>query len=246
MLRASVLLTATQAWEQLSVAQPGVSASAGLRSCQPHKYYVLIQADMKIHEEAFNMRLTMPMEVFPDIMAVSARCTHAADAGRSVGRCGADVASRMDPVHIEQGRWVVHIRDTVNRGPLAVRADMLIDMGFLDEQNFYLGHDDHNLCFTAYLLHAWKCAYYPIDFHAPLEDGSTRSTGANNVTEYLSMRKQRSNHTSFQSAKAEVSALSARKAEDRALDADSMARVHQMWSRRVQRTYVCSGSSGEG
>ena len=207
---------------------------------------MLIQADMIVHEAAFNIRLTLPMDVFLDIMAVSARCTHAADAGMSVGRCGADVASRMDTGKLEQGRTVVHIRDTVNRGPLAIRADMLIDMGFLDEQNFYLGQDDHNLCFTAYLMHTWKCAYYPIDFHAPLEDGSTRSKDASSETEYLLMRKQRSNHTLFHRAKAEVSALSARKAEDRVLDAESMAKVQHMWSRRVQRSYACSGSGGDG
>ena len=239
----------------------GEAARAGLRSSEPHKYYVLIQADMRIHEKAFNLRLTSPMEVFGDIMAVSARCTHAAkctraadaasarctnaaDAELFVGRCGMDVASRMDPDDLEQGRWVVYIRDTVNRGPLAIRADMLVDMGFLDEQNFHLGDDDHNLCFTAYLKHKWKCAYYPIDFHSPLEDGSTRSQNSGTVSEYLSARKERSNLTSFHSAKAKITRLSAHKTEDRAMVAGILAKVQQAWSERVQRAYVCN-SSGE-
>ena len=202
---------------------------------------------MLVHEAAFNVRLTTPMEVFPDIVAVSARCAHAAVApfGMAVGRCGVDAASRMDPVALEQGRWVVHIRDTVNRGPLAVRAEMLVDMGFLDEQNFHLGYDDHNLCFTAYLAHAWKCAYYPIDWQSPLEDGSTRSKGSATDSElgYLTARKERSDLSAFHTARAKVSEMSAHKQEDRALDASSVARVQQMWGRRVQRTHVCSTGS---
>ncbi len=45
----------------------------------------------------------------------------------------------------------------------------------MDEENYFLDDSDHDLMARAYLEKKYICGYVPIDFKAPLCDGSTRN-----------------------------------------------------------------------
>lgn len=165
--RIRLMVQPTSVWETSS-------DNIGMRSSQPLKYYILVQPDMEILELGWNTRLTVPLEIYPDLLAVSARCAHSANGSDLIGRCGQNIDVRLSKEELVTFRNHVHLRDTANRGPLALRADRMVVLGFLDEHNFHLGDDEHDLCYRAYIHFQWRCAYYPIDFIAPLSDGTTR------------------------------------------------------------------------
>lgn len=165
--RIRLIVQPTSVWETSS-------DNIGMRSSQPLKYYILVQPDMEILELGWNTRFTVPFEMYPDLLAVSARCAHSANESDLIGRCGHKIDVRLSKEELVTFRYHVHLRDTANRGPLALRADRMAVLGFFDEQNFHLGNDEHDLCYRAYLQFQWRCAYYPIDFIAPLSDGTTR------------------------------------------------------------------------
>jgi hypothetical protein len=71
-------------------------------------------------------------------------------------------------------RSVFYVYDTGNRGPLLLHAARTRLLGYLDEENYWLGDDDHDLNFRAYALNRWVAGFQPIDFDAPLEFGGTR------------------------------------------------------------------------
>ena len=169
LIRARLVVQPSPVWESSS-------DNIGLRSSSPRKYYVLVQPDMKVQEIGYNMFLTAPGELFPDIFAVSGRCAHNADGGGLIGRCGADVGQAMDVQQRTVLRRQAYLRDICIRGPLALKADRVLALGFLDEHNFHLGEDDHELCLRAYNEHAWRCAFFAIDFFSPFQDGTTRKT----------------------------------------------------------------------
>ncbi len=82
--------------------------------------------------------------------------------------------------------------ETVMRGPWCLRRSVLLELGLLDEKNFFLGYDDHDLHARA-LDRGLGCAYVPMAFDAPLEVGSTRQarTGLNlEAYERLSRRSR--------------------------------------------------------
>ena len=59
-------------------------------------------------------------------------------------------------------------------------------MNFLDEENYFIDDSDHDLMARAYLEKNYICGYVPIDFHAPLNSGSTRNTNIYNYcNEYI-------------------------------------------------------------
>ena len=73
-----------------------------------------------------------------------------------------------------QARCYFYVRDTGNRGPLLLHADRSRHLGYLDEDNYWLGDDEHDLNFRAYATHRWVSGYCPLDFDAPLAAGGTR------------------------------------------------------------------------
>ena len=79
----------------------------------------------------------------------------------------------VDPaLHGDPRVWV---SDTANRGPLAWRTDRFRAMGGFDEGAFFLGYETHDLMVRALRDHAWRAAFIPVGFHAPVNLGATRA-----------------------------------------------------------------------
>ena len=66
-------------------------------------------------------------------------------------------------------------------------------MGYLDEYNFVLGDDDHDIMMRAKYQKNWICGYVPIEFYSPLEYGSTRKEMNKINKEFLNKRLKRRN-----------------------------------------------------
>ena len=63
---------------------------------------------------------------------------------------------------------------SVNRGPLAIAKEKIAKLGYLDEFHYCLGEDDHDLFLRAWKEKNWRTGFMPIEFHSPLDRGSTR------------------------------------------------------------------------
>jgi GT2 family glycosyltransferase len=85
--------------------------------------------------------------------------------------------------------------ETVNRGPIAFRQRDLAELGFLDQVNFFLGDDDHDLNLRAWLSKGLLPAYVPIKVRSNLSDGSTRKPRDSLNAEIYAKLLQRPNNS---------------------------------------------------
>lgn len=149
-------------------------------------HIIIIQDDMLINEPDWNVRLIKPLEDFNDVFAVTARTTH---------NWIINPKSKHISIHPPDGSWsdilfhtdhahkgntprnVFAIRECVNRGPLAIRHDVLRDLEYFDEQFSPQDMDDHDLCYRA-RDKGFVCGCYWIDFISEDTWGSTRENGA--------------------------------------------------------------------
>lgn len=153
------------------------------------KWLLEIQADMKMTEPGFNLRLTAPFLLYDTVIAVSGRCCHSLDQAEIIGRGGHAIERPVSDLALDRNLFYVH--EVCNRGPLLLDAAKAKAMGYLDEMNFYLDYSEIDMVLRAYDEKGWICGYVPIDFDAPLTDGSTRKT-RDAVNEYiLNVRRQR-------------------------------------------------------
>jgi hypothetical protein len=133
------------------------------------------------------------MEKYDDIIGVSGRCTHNFGASLGIGKMGYMVEQFLSP---EINRNMMYMYGTCNRGPLVLHTEKLRQLGYMDEQNYFLHNSDHDLFARAYYLHGLKCGYIPIEFKSSINDGSTRKQIDPRVKEinehFFKLREQRS------------------------------------------------------
>jgi glycosyltransferase involved in cell wall biosynthesis len=154
------------------------------------KYIVEIQADIEILTYGYNHILSEPMKRYDDIISISGRCTHNLyDWNDGVGKKGGLVEQPLQLNPDEYNKF--YIGDTCNRGPWVLDRDKLESLGYLDEYNFVLGDDDHDLNIRANLFKNWVCGYVPIEFISLLSEGSTRKPMDENNKQYLEIRRNR-------------------------------------------------------
>ena len=159
--RVLFLASDTPAWE-------AVSDNAVLRRAHPaSSVLLLVQADVQVTETGWNEYLALPLRLFDDLVGVSARCAHSyvnrSDAPYEEV-CDAFLDKPRPRQQLDAQRASVVIRDTVNRGPLALRAERMRALNFFDTENFHLGFDEHDLMLRAYAQHGWKSGRYPVGF----------------------------------------------------------------------------------
>ena len=238
--RVRCIIQPTAVWET-------ASDNIGFRVARPSQFYMLVQADMTAFEEAFNIKLAAPMDVYSDLFAVSGRCSHNLIERPSnkaqAGRCGTDIAQPLGRQELAAKRNTVFVRETVNRGPLLLRADRLLSLGFLDEKNFHLGDDDHNLMLRAFLNYGWKSAHFHVGFVAPLEYGSRRRVdpipSSNSQKQYLQGRLNQVNRSDHQRMIEEIAKLPEWN-QDRPISQQEIDDVIQQHTKRVRYLHICS------
>jgi hypothetical protein len=152
-------------------------------------YIVELQADMQIQTSNYNVLLALPLEIYPDLIAVSGRCCHAFSPPYSgVGKLG---AKAEEPHCMPFSMYnQIFLSQTVNRGPLVLRREMVEALGYLNEQQFVLEHDEHDLFYRAWTQKGWRTAFYPVEVYSPLAWGSTRKARPPHVQAYLDSRRK--------------------------------------------------------
>ena len=140
--------------------------------CSRGKYFLEIQADMKILDTGYNMRLLQPFLRDPTIIGISGRCCCNFSITLGYGKLGMSMESTIQELGIDPNYY--YIGNTCNREPLLLDGEKVKELGYLDEQNFFLDDSDHDLFARAYVQKGWICGYVPIDVYAPIANGSTR------------------------------------------------------------------------
>jgi len=140
--------------------------------CSRGKYFLEIQADMKIMDTGYNMKLLQPFLRDPTIIGISGRCCCNFSITLGYGKLGMSIESTIQELGINPNYY--YISNTCNRGPLLLDGEKVRQLGYLDEQNFFLDDSDHDLFARAYVQKGWICGYVPIDVYAPIANGSTR------------------------------------------------------------------------
>jgi hypothetical protein len=130
-------------------------------------YSILVQGDQIMTQPGWNVALSTPLATWPDVFSASARCAHAFDHSQQDGlltgtKCLSSL--RPQPVHAAD-RCRFYVRDTGNRGPLALHTEYAQRLGFLDETRFFgTGDDEHDINLRAYARHAWVSGHAPVDY----------------------------------------------------------------------------------
>ena len=145
-----------------------------------------IQADIHIREPRFDALMIEALETSPKPSAISGRCGHTFAALKpvplssklfrrskvgSVGLCGRAIET---PHVVDAIRGHVYRCETVNRGPWLVMKRDLERHGYLDEQHFFLGNDDHDYHRRLFEAEGRRPLYVPMAIHSPLGLGANR------------------------------------------------------------------------
>ncbi|MEW5319133.1 MAG: hypothetical protein WDW38_010303 [Sanguina aurantia] len=247
-VRLHSLLTEVTFIVQPSSVWETTSDNLGLAHAAPSRYFILVQADMRVLSPGWNLLLSAPAELHADIFAVSARCAHPFPGSNSTacyGRCSSDVGEVPTPGYLAEHRHRVYLPGTVSRGPLLLRADRVVALGLLDEQNFMLGDDDHDLMARALTGFGWRAAgYLAVAFVAPPQDGSSRqrvadkswSTWARDTV----MRVHRAVRTNHRSRRERLAAaLLLAVPEVREMSEAELEGVLRFWGQRLRHTLTC-------
>ena len=162
------------------------------------QYIVEIQADMQIMTYGYNYILTKPMRIWNDIIAVSGKAAHKYFKwlnGNGIGRIYNNQVE--EPLHLRyEDMDVFYEWETCNRGPMVLDALKLKELGYLDEQNYVLGDDDHDLMARAWSQKQWRCGYVPLEVYMPMAHGSMRKPMHEKDKVVIETRKKRAT-TSF-------------------------------------------------
>ncbi len=142
--------------------------NAGLKEVsQP--YAIVTQDDCIIQEAGFDLRLIAPMLYWGDLFAITGRNAHNIYTLPD-GLVDYESITNLDG---KDSRGEVKVRQVVNRGPLAMRMDVLRAADFFDEEFYPQNGDDHDLCLRVARF-GWKCGSYPIKTYSDPSWGGTR------------------------------------------------------------------------
>lgn len=171
LLRSLVILTADNVFETRA-------NNIGFRAAK-EDYVITVQDDVIIEEKGWERRLTYPLRAYDDVFAVTSR------AALNMQYLAGDIVPRyVDCAGREfwsLPRNTFAIRNALNRGPIAFRADILKQLGYLDEVFAPGQFDEADLVLRAQEQHNMRCGVFSIDYRSDIDWGKTR-TGGNIMT----------------------------------------------------------------
>ena len=154
----------------------------GLKKCTGDLISI-IQDDMVIAENEWNLNLAKPFKSFNDVFSVTAHTSHNVrfvppKEDEKPGEYF--MLSWPDQIGYrthdrKPSRDIFHIRLTSNRGPLMVSHEYLEKLNYLDEIFSPQTCDDHDLNMRARLKYDLVTGFYPIDFISEHMWGTTRN-----------------------------------------------------------------------
>ena len=151
------------------------------------EYTIIIQDDMLINENAWNLRMQKPFDSFSDVFAVTSRTAHNwifnpntkhLGMKENLDNCWCDICTHTD--HAERKntpRDTFAVRCSVNRGPLMIKHLDLQKMNYLDEAFSPQDMDDHDLCYRMHEELGKVVGCYWVDVISEDAWGGTREAG---------------------------------------------------------------------
>lgn len=159
--------------------------------CSETDFIIETQPDLFVATKGYDHRL---LSVLHDnrVSCVSGRCGHSyaellklpkwkkrlgikqAPHDTRIGLLGNRIET--DGLSIEDHHKTAYLCETVNRGPIAFRKKDLVSFDYLDQENFFLGNDDHDWNLRNWFMTGRLPAYVPIKITSKLEWGSTRKS----------------------------------------------------------------------
>lgn len=148
------------------------------------KHIIIVQDDVLINEDGWNLRLLKPFKEFGDVFAVTGNTAH----NWAVNPDSVDVKTDINHndrwsdilTHIHHAnqsnmpRDIFAVRDCVNRAPLAIDHVDLEKMHYFDEEFAPQDMDDHDLCYRMHKKLGKQVGSYWIDWFSKPEYGGTR------------------------------------------------------------------------
>lgn len=151
------------------------------------KYVIIIQDDMIVNEKDWNVRILEPFHKWDDVFAVSANCAHNWELNpnsQGIKDGWSYLLNHIDHANkTNTPRNVFAIRDSVNRGPLAINRSALEKLNYFDEKFAPLDCDDHDLMYRMQHFMRLKkgnyaiplvCGFYSVEWYSKPEWGGTR------------------------------------------------------------------------
>lgn len=152
------------------------------------EYVIIVQDDMIIKEDGWNLRMQKPFDAFDDVFAVTSRTAHGWEFNpttkhlgmkEDLDDCWCDICihtNHADRTNISRDTFAV--RASVNRGPLMINHEDLKKLNYLDEEFSPQDMDDHDLMYRMHKELDKVCGCYWIDFESKDEWGGTRVSGS--------------------------------------------------------------------
>jgi glycosyltransferase involved in cell wall biosynthesis len=151
------------------------------------EFVAIIQDDMLINEDGWDVRMLKPFHAFSDVFSVTSHTSHnwMFNSGShhvhldQIPRgIWSDVLQHVDHAHCKNtARDCFEIRDSSNRGPLVINHLDLEKMGYFDEEFYPLDMDDHDLHYRMQKKLGKVTGLYWIDFISDTYWGGTRENG---------------------------------------------------------------------
>lgn len=167
--------------------------NSGLKEATGDKV-IIIQDDMIINEDAWNLRLQKPFGEFNDVFAVTASSAFnyrfnsssqhihlSSEIDREIGDCWSDIFIYESHINRSQGlsRNIFAVRNNVCRGPLMIDHSDLIKLNYFDEIFEPQDQDDADLCYRSFKKLGKVVGAYWIDYISEISWGGTRPDGNN-------------------------------------------------------------------
>ena len=161
--------------------------NVGLKSASG-EYVIIVQDDMIIKEDGWNLRMQKPFDAFDDVFAVTSRTAHDWEFNpdtkhlgmkEDLDDCWCDICIHTN--HADRSnisRDIFAVRSSVNRGPLMINHEDLKKLNYLDEKFSPQDMDDHDLMYRMHKELDKVCGCYWIDFESKDEWGGTRVSGS--------------------------------------------------------------------
>jgi glycosyltransferase involved in cell wall biosynthesis len=170
-----------------------------------------VQADIHVHEAGYDaLMLGAARAGNPTPSSVSGRCGHSfaalkrrsildrlrtRDRPQYIGLCGRAIAT---PEIVEPLRGHIYRCETVNRGPWLVFKTDLERHDYLDEENFFLGNDDHDYHRRLFQAEGRRPVYTPMRLTSPLAEGAARRTRTGvNASVYQRLKAEKRGSPAF-------------------------------------------------
>jgi glycosyltransferase involved in cell wall biosynthesis len=137
------------------------------------KYGIIVQDDCVINDLGWDKRLITPMEQFINLFAVTGRTAHniiLLDNGL------VDYTDEADRRH-GMKRDTLYIRQVVNRGPLALKMDVVKYLNYFDTLYCPQNGDDHDLCLRASKINKFCGSYWINTISEPHWGGTRKGDG---------------------------------------------------------------------